>query len=710
MDANGLDPIDAGISDIDPMEEEGLDDLMGTQVDDTMPRYDVSQTDIYKYSPEPTLAAIETPKPVGEGLRPSTIPEGAEIIDLDSYECKNSFVHSSGLLPRIKVEEGVSRNVDIGTRGQCTSPGRIGSIGINAGGSSDVIMLDDDDEILEVKKEPIGHQPTQNVLFDWKEMPNRVEISDDDDEVAMIKEIIGQSPTSIFGPHTNGISPTGAPRNSESPGSASANSISPKYASRNNLLPAGVHGSDMVVDLDPKVQSTDILGAQRVFLRKPKPKPKDVHIAKLEQIQKKLAERITGKPVVSGAGGIFRQRQVINADAPLLKGNRKDDGDIPDENDHAWMEEVSSDWDDDGATYVLLFAVGPPVSQTDVQSSFRAAKTEYRKRVRNGIATLDDEVAFMKAENHEASRQKRVKMAEERAQLEDDEELSLFIPEDAPPQSSSKRTHATMDSDDEDLGIDVREEEADFARHQELKGQTMSKRGRQPGATNKRRGKNKLTAKDVDASMQEGMLIGNERDRKKAAAAERAAKAAAKSETAKTKKRKNKDGESRGAKTKEGKSKAKNGKKAAKQTGKRSSGPVMNNLDSLISNVIAEAQANEGEGDQPTFTNTCKANALKELMASIPGESRKSASVDKQALLKATKKFRGHGAMKADGNGCWKLKGMKSSLRHYQLLGAAFMRDREVGNEEPFGGICADEMGFGRLLPLTNHRRSEMIS
>lgn len=68
--------------------------------------------------------------------------------------------------------------------------------------------------------------------------------------------------------------------------------------------------------------------------------------------------------------------------------------------------------------------------------------------------------------------------------------------------------------------------------------------------------------------------------------------------------------------------------------------------------------------------------------------------------------------MKADGKGGWKLKGMVSSLFHYQvgkplhqinpvnlitikLLGAAFMRDRENGKERPYGGFQADEMGFG---------------
>ena len=50
------------------------------------------------------------------------------------------------------------------------------------------------------------------------------------------------------------------------------------------------------------------------------------------------------------------------------------------------------------------------------------------------------------------------------------------------------------------------------------------------------------------------------------------------------------------------------------------------------------------------------------------------------------------------GDDRWSIEGMKSSLFHYQVQGAAFMKRREVGDVAPFGGICADTMGLGKTL------------
>ena len=44
---------------------------------------------------------------------------------------------------------------------------------------------------------------------------------------------------------------------------------------------------------------------------------------------------------------------------------------------------------------------------------------------------------------------------------------------------------------------------------------------------------------------------------------------------------------------------------------------------------------------------------------------------------------------------------MTSVLMHHQLLGASFMRDRELNPvDEPHGGLLADEMGFGKTLMM----------
>jgi len=117
-------------------------------------------------------------------------------------------------------------------------------------------------------------------------------------------------------------------------------------------------------------------------------------------------------------------------------------------------------------------------------------------------------------------------------------------------------------------------------------------------------------------------------------------------------------------------------------------------------NVIADARGNELKRAQPTFTAKRKDEALKQLIASVPEEARDLAKVDKAYLLAATKDFTGRGAARSDGQGGWSVRGMKSSLKHYQLLGSAFMRRRETGEDMPQGGLCADQMGLGKTVMM----------
>jgi hypothetical protein len=115
-------------------------------------------------------------------------------------------------------------------------------------------------------------------------------------------------------------------------------------------------------------------------------------------------------------------------------------------------------------------------------------------------------------------------------------------------------------------------------------------------------------------------------------------------------------------------------------------------------NAFLEATANSGRAAQPGFTETRKAEALKELLASVPEENKKVSRIDMEAVEFASKIY-GHGRVKADGCGAWIMKGthnkidilglymsercdalirtgMRSSLYHYQLLGAAFMESQ----------------------------------
>ncbi|KAF7189628.1 DNA repair protein rad5 [Pseudocercospora fuligena] len=142
------------------------------------------------------------------------------------------------------------------------------------------------------------------------------------------------------------------------------------------------------------------------------------------------------------------------------------------------------------------------------------------------------------------------------------------------------------------------------------------------------------------------------------------------------------------------------GKKGSRS---KKGGPAMANLTSIYgTNVFKDTQQNAEKPDQPTFDKRRKDDALKQLIASVPAENRKIASADKKYLLESTKAFTGQGTCfpSQDGTGNWHLRGLKSTLKHYQVLGAAFMRKREGEAVEPRGGILADEMGLGKTVMM----------
>ncbi|KAH6882752.1 DNA repair protein-like protein rad5 [Alternaria rosae] len=121
---------------------------------------------------------------------------------------------------------------------------------------------------------------------------------------------------------------------------------------------------------------------------------------------------------------------------------------------------------------------------------------------------------------------------------------------------------------------------------------------------------------------------------------------------------------------------------------------------SLFNSDVFQQQAGASAADQPTFRSRNKTDALKELIASVPIEVQKKARLDIDILLAATKEFDGKGQVKADGSGLWRVRGMSTSLKPYQVLGTAFMRRRENATEEPRGGLMADQMGLGKTLMM----------
>jgi hypothetical protein len=146
-------------------------------------------------------------------------------------------------------------------------------------------------------------------------------------------------------------------------------------------------------------------------------------------------------------------------------------------------------------------------------------------------------------------------------------------------------------------------------------------------------------------------------------------------------------------------------RKPAKSRGGKASGKkdvmhAVKQATSLFNANVFQQQAGTNAAEQPTFRSRVKADALKELIASVPLDDRKKAQGDMATLLAATKEFDGRGQVKADGHGHWRVTGMSTSLKPYQVLGTAFMRRRENAAEEPRGGLMADQMGLGKTLMM----------
>ena len=198
---------------------------------------------------------------------------------------------------------------------------------------------------------------------------------------------------------------------------------------------------------------------------------------------------------------------------------------------------------------------------------------------------------------------------------------------------------------------------------------------------------NKIPLSALQESMSVGFDAGNASSKKKSAKKERKRKDSSKKKVS-------------GGKVTKSRGKKDSGK-APKKKGRPRKGPEISNFGSLLNHdLIAEAQANQAKPDAPEFTSTNRKNALAELIASMPADQQKLYGADRTALDKACRAFSSVQSIKAKGKDGWLLKGMRSHLRNYQLLGAAFMRDRENSGTRPYGGIQSDDMGLGKTVMM----------
>lgn len=282
----------------------------------------------------------------------------------------------------------------------------------------------------------------------------------------------------------------------------------------------------------------------------------------------------------------------------------------------------------------------------DTGRKFRALKKSYNAKVQKDDNTLNDDIEFAKAEKAENLRLARLKAEYEDALGYSDEDNSddgLFVSSASTRTSRSKR-RANDDLNSKDENPDTRS-------------------SKQRKSDNNR----KQIQQELDQEQVINLMAGIEGAIHKM----------------------NGEGNSSG---KKGKGKYNEKVKALKRKKRKpnEAGYLNNSTSLLTSNVYEDADANLNREALPVSGHTHKKKALAALVASVPlGTTEKDARAEKNHIFKSTVTL-GRGikrGCKADGENDWKLAGMKSSLRHHQVQGAAFMKERETGCEEPLGGI-----------------------
>ncbi|CAI7582283.1 unnamed protein product [Penicillium pancosmium] len=127
------------------------------------------------------------------------------------------------------------------------------------------------------------------------------------------------------------------------------------------------------------------------------------------------------------------------------------------------------------------------------------------------------------------------------------------------------------------------------------------------------------------------------------------------------------------------------------------------------SDIVRISEINSGLPAVPGFSSHVRKVALQEMVASIPTEQQAEARSDKQRINEAIRQF--NHKPKSDQQGLWKVKGLKTSLFHHQVLAVGWMRDRERSTTPPYGGLLCDVMGLGKtvtaLANILDGRREE---
>ena len=286
---------------------------------------------------------------------------------------------------------------------------------------------------------------------------------------------------------------------------------------------------------------------------------------------------------------------------------------------------------------------------------FQSLKRAYNNKKRNNKLTEEDEIDYSRACNAEEER-KQLRSNRFAYQFRDAQEQSMFFPEEEP--TPSPPTVDISDDPGDEITPATRSKRQRL--HDFLVNDDESRTGARPTEVKPR---------------------GRGRPRKEAAGHEKVARDGVK-----------KPRTTRGA----------GGGRRSQGGSKRKGHKMLNDPNELLrtNTIFEDARANLNKRDQPSLgTVKDKRKALQALIASIPEDQRDLYVGEKVDLEKATRAFNA-GTMRSDGKGGFVLKGMQSSLKHFQVLGSRFCRERENSKTRPFGGIMGHEMGLGKTVMM----------
>lgn len=640
----------------DEMDEEAFAQYLGGDSEDMTDadsENDDHDTDLEQSPVEPLID--ENLAPLIEGMNkkseprhpralPYVIPEGAEIIDVDMLD-DDSFTFASDIPCPIRVKEEPVKTVmtDIQKHTQAT-PNDDELLGNPP--TPGIPSLEDEQQDPSHAEESVHIIPAGNP-------PNPTVQSTDDTDDVEIKEEEGENRSVEF------VWAMGMPKEQ-----IVISDDEEDVAAIRAILTPGKGSPDV---MEP-VTSNSVPSTRKFLItKKPRPPLTDEEKTKLTEMQAKLAARATGKLITGGAGSVFRGLEVGHQPGAQPIGPTGLTVPAEPADPHAWMhEEVELDED-------------------DAAEKFEALKKKYKAKKRSGKADFVDEINFTKAEKAERARLKR---------LEDDFLRAL--------ETQAEPAMGDGDENNDDLFIPLADQsQTQQKRRRNTTVEDLSGKDGDAGGPTSKRAKPAPSQKKLHTQiLDQGMLAALDTEIGKKKMDEKKAKANAKGsgEKKKPSKRKPKSGpkanETSGEKPK--------GTKKLKAKGPKGKGKQPNLLDvnSLLnSNVYADANASLEIARLPPMTEKKKKDALKQLIASVPLEDQRMANRERVYIKQATIDLAKH-QVKADGKGGWALKGMKSSLKHHQVQGAAWMRVRENGTDEPLGGLVGDEMGFGKTIQM----------